>query len=184
MANIILPSPIIDNADKFNQLVNLALNSKDCCCDNIYLKKLYAIFSLEYELERYYKFGGGDIVFIPGSPAYIRKELIEEKIISILNSICDDTTPLDNITDNSVSYADMLDVLWNTSKAEYKLGKEKCWCNLLKTSLAFQIDQTSELYDLLNSDNLILVDKIIAQSTIHFTPTVNTITVNSQVLTP
>ena len=182
MANIILPSPIIDNADKFNQLVNLALNSKDCCCDNTYLKKLYAIFSLEYELERYYKFGGGDVVFIPGSTAYIRKELIEEKIISILNSICDDITPLDNITDNSVSYADMFDVLWNTSKAEYKLGKEKCWCNLLKTSLAFQINQTEELYEILNQSNKTLVNKIFSQSSTAFVPTVNTITVNNQVL--
>ncbi len=184
MAYIILPSPITDNPDKFNQLVNLALNSIECCCDNIYLKKLYAILSLEYELERYYKYTGGDSIFIVGSPAFIRKEAISAKITDILNSICDKVEVLPNVTDNSVSYADILDSLWSISKAEYKLGKEKCWCNLLKTSLAFQIDQTPELFDLLNSQNTILVDKIIAQSTIRFTPTVNTITVNTQVLNP
>lgn len=182
MANIILPSPIIDNADKFNQLVNLALNSKDCCCDNIYLKKLYAIFSLEYELERYYKYTGGDSIFIVGSPVFIRKEAISAKITDILNSICDELEVLPNVTDNSVSYADMLDVLWNTSKEEYKLGKEKCWCNLLKTSLAFQINQTEELYEILNQSNKTLVNKIFSQSSTTFVPTVNTITVNNQVL--
>lgn len=182
MAYIILPSPITDNPDKFNQLVNLALNSKECCCDNIYLKKLYAIFSLEYELERYYKYSGGDTIFAVGSPARIRMVAISQKITDILNSICDEVEALPNVTDNSASYADMLYSLSNLSKAEYKLGKEKCWCNILKTSLAFMIDQTPELYDLLNSDNLILVDKIISQSSIHFVPTVNTITVNNQVL--
>lgn len=184
MANVILVSPFIENSENFNRLVNLALNSTECCCENIYLKKLYSIFSLEYELERYYKYSGGDNIFAIGSPARIRMTAINSKIAEILNSICDEVELLQNVTDNQVSYSDMLDTLWKLSKDEYKLGKEKCWCNLLKTSLAFQIDQTPELYDLLNSDNLILVDKIIAQSTIHFTPTVNTITVNSQVLTP
>ncbi len=185
MAYVIFLTPIEERVDKFNRLVNLSLNSKDCCCENKYLAKLYAIMSLEYELERYYKYNSGDTLFTTGSPARIRRDKISEAIISILDSVCEKTELLQNITDNQISYADIANDLWRISKSEYKLGKEKCWCNILKSSLAFQLDQTPDIYySILNSENRILVDKIIAQSSVKFIPNVDTINVNEQVLTP
>ena len=181
MANIILIEPISSNSDKFNVLVNLSFNSKKCCCDNKYLKLLYSIFSMQCELERYYKHTG-DIYFPSNSFIALRKDKIYTYIDSSLKSICDNVSLLDNITDNDVSYADLPSALSKLSRLEYKLNKSKCWCNILKTTLAFQISQTEFLTDILDSANMVLLDKIISQSTTHFIPTVNTITVNNQVL--
>lgn len=175
MAYFILSDVIVNNADNFNKLVSNALNSKKCCCDDVSLKKLFAIFSFDYELQRYYRYDKlEELSFLnQDSYYYSRKIELEAYISDMLASVCVNEATTPTKTTNKISYEDLPYALRKISVKEYKNEKSGCWCELLKTQLSYHIRENSTLYGILNPENQVLVGIIVPQINGDNTPTLS-----------
>lgn len=175
----LLITAIEDNTDAFNVLVNNALSSKECCCEDLNIKKLFAVLSFMYEIDRYYSQEDID------TDNFIDKRVNEliDALDNILKSI--DVNIISNTTnDVNISYSDVSLLLLALAKKEMKLGKSVCWCDIFKTTVAFQLlnISNSDVYALLSSENKQLIENIYSQSVSVFSPTVRTIHVKHQYL--